>query len=159
MRNGEVKVGARDRLKITYCCCLVTKLCPTLLHWLQPTRLLWWARILEWVVISLSRGSSWPRDQTQVSCIAGGFFYHWAPGKTTTYTLLCSCCCWITQSCHPTDCNLPGSSVHGISQQEYWSGLPFPSPGDLSDPGIEPMSPALQADSLPLSHLGSLKET
>ena len=33
-------------------------------------------------------------------------------------------------------------------RQEYWSGLPFPSPGDLPDPGIEPMSPALQADSL-----------
>ena len=79
MRNGEVKVGARDRLKITHCCCLVTKLCPTLLHWRQPTRLLWWARILEWVVISLSRGSSWPRDQTQVSCIAGGFFLPLSP--------------------------------------------------------------------------------
>ena len=33
--------------------------------------------------------------------------------------------------------------------QKYWSGLPFPSPGDLPDPGIEPGSPALQADSLP----------
>ena len=43
----------------------------------------------------------------------------------------------------------------GFPRQEYWSGLPFPSPGDLSDPGIEPMSPALQADFLPLSHLGS----
>jgi len=36
----------------------------------------------------------------------------------------------------------------GLSRQEYWSGLPFPSPGDLPDPGIEPRSPALQADSL-----------
>ena len=36
----------------------------------------------------------------------------------------------------------------GFSRQEYWSGLPFPSPGDLSDPGIEPRSPALQADCL-----------
>ena len=36
----------------------------------------------------------------------------------------------------------------GFSRQEYWSGLPFPSPGDLPDPGIEPMSPALQADAL-----------
>ena len=40
-------------------------------------------------------------------------------------------------------------------RQEYWSGLPFLSPGDLPDPGIKPPSPALQADSLPLSHLGS----
>ena len=36
-----------------------------------------------------------------------------------------------------------------FSRQEYWSGLPFPSPGDLPDPGIEPGSPALQADALP----------
>ena len=36
----------------------------------------------------------------------------------------------------------------GFSRQEYWSGLPFPSPEDLPDPGIEPKSPALQADSL-----------
>ena len=37
----------------------------------------------------------------------------------------------------------------GFSRQEYWSGLPFPSPGDLSYPGIEHRSPVLQADSLP----------
>ena len=37
----------------------------------------------------------------------------------------------------------------GSSRQECWSGLPFPSPGDLPDPGIEPRSPALQADALP----------
>ena len=36
----------------------------------------------------------------------------------------------------------------GFSRQEYWSGLPFPSPGDLPDPGIEPWSPALRADAL-----------
>ena len=36
----------------------------------------------------------------------------------------------------------------GFSRQEYWSGLPFPSPGDLPDPGIEPRSPALQVDAL-----------
>ena len=37
----------------------------------------------------------------------------------------------------------------GFSRKEYWSGLPFPSPGDLPNPGIEPRSPTLQADSLP----------
>ena len=40
-------------------------------------------------------------------------------------------------------------------RQEYWRGLPFPSPGNLPDPGIEPMSPELQENSLPLSHQGS----
>ena len=42
----------------------------------------------------------------------------------------------------------------GFSTQEYWSGLPFPSPGDLPDPGIKPWSPALQADSLSLEPPG-----
>ncbi|CAI9177398.1 unnamed protein product [Rangifer tarandus platyrhynchus] len=51
--------------------------------------------------------------------------------------------------CGPKDCSPPGSFVHGIFQQKYWSRLPFPSPGDLPDPGIEPRSAALQADSLP----------
>ena len=61
------------------------------------------------------------------------------------------------------DCNLPGSSVVEFSRQEYWSGLPFPSPGDLPDPGIKPRFPVLQADSLPFephknkqkSHIGT----
>ena len=44
----------------------------------------------------------------------------------------------------------------GFSRQEYWSGLPFPSPGDLPDPGIESRSPALQADSLPTELSGDL---
>ena len=42
-----------------------------------------------------------------------------------------------------------------FSRQGYWSGLLFPSPGDLPDPGIEPRSPALQADSLPYEPLGN----
>ena len=47
------------------------------------------------------------------------------------------------------DGNLPRSSVHGILQAKYWSGVPFPSPGDLPNPEIKPRSPALKADSLP----------
>ena len=46
------------------------------------------------------------------------------------------------------DYSPPVSSVLGISRQEYWSGLPFPFPGDLTNLGIEPGSPELQADSL-----------
>ena len=42
----------------------------------------------------------------------------------------------------------------GFFRQEYWSGLPFPSPGDLPNPGIEPWSPALQTDALPSEPLG-----
>ena len=42
-----------------------------------------------------------------------------------------------------------------FSRQEYWSGLPLPSPEDLPDAGIKPRSPALQADSLPSNYLGN----
>ena len=42
--------------------------------------------------------------------------------------------------CDPMDCSPPGSSAHGFSRQEYWSGLPFPFPGDLPDPGIQAAS-------------------
>ena len=45
----------------------------------------------------------------------------------------------------------------GLCRQECWSGLPCPPPGDLSDPGIKPRSPALQADSLPSEPLGKPK--
>ena len=50
------------------------------------------------------------------------------------------------------DCSPPGLQAPlsmEFSRQEYWWGMPFPSPGDLPDPGIEPGSPVLQADSLP----------
>ena len=58
--------------------------------------------------------------------------------------------------CDPMDRSPPGSSV-GFSRQEYWRGLSFPPLGDLPDTGIESESPELQADSLPLSHWGSLQ--
>ena len=54
----------------------------------------------------------------------------------------------VAQSC-PTLCDSVDCKSMEFSRQEYWSGLPFPSPGDLPNPGIEPRSPALQADSLP----------
>ena len=47
----------------------------------------------------------------------------------------------------------------GFSRQEYWSGLPFPSPGDLPDAGIEPRSPTLWVDSLPAEPQGKPKNT
>ena len=59
--------------------------------------------------------------------------------------------------CGPMDCSPPVSSVLPMkfSTQEYLSELPFPSPGDLPDPGIKPMSPILQADSLPSESPGN----
>ena len=76
-------------------------------------------------------------------------FYFWK------MEMLICCRCLVPTLCDPTDCCPPGSFVHGILRQEYWTGLLFPSPGDHPHPGIELVSPALQADSLPLSHRGS----
>ena len=62
-------------------------------------------------------------------------------------------CVLVAQSCatlcDPMDCSCQASLSMGFSRQEYWSGLPLPSPRDLPDPDIEARSPALQADSLP----------
>ena len=59
--------------------------------------------------------------------------------------------------CHPMDCSLPGSSVHGILQARILEWVAYPPPRDLPDPGIEPLSPvspALQANSLPAEPSG-----
>ena len=74
--------------------------------------------------------------------------------------LLCvlSCISHVWLFATPWTVVLQAPLAMGVSRQEYWSGLPFPFPGDLPDPGIKPStptSPALQADSLPLSHQGS----
>ena len=59
----------------------------------------------------------------------------------------------VAQSCPtfatPWTVAYQASPSMGFSRQEYWIGLPFPSPGDLHDPGIEPGSPAFEADALP----------
>ena len=73
---------------------------------------------------------------------------------------MCCVLCLVAQLCltlcDPMDCIPPGSSVHGILQARTLEWVAIPSPGDLPDPGIIPVSPAWQADSLPLNHLGSL---
>ena len=69
------------------------------------------------------------------------------------------CCCLVTKSCltpatpGTAACQAPLSK--GFPREEYWSGLPFSSPGEFPDPEIVPMSPAWQVNSLPLSHLES----
>ena len=83
-----------------------------------------------------------------VSWIAGRFFTVEPPAKPIVKVKVL-----FTQSCltlcDPMDCSPPGFSAMGFSSQEYWNGLPFPSPGVRPNPGIKPGSPALQADSLP----------
>ena len=63
----------------------------------------------------------------------------------------------MSDSVQPVDCSMHQASLPmEFSRQEYWSGLPFPSPGDLPDPGIEPTSHAFQADALPSEPSGKL---
>ena len=66
---------------------------------------------------------------------------------------VCVCVCLVAQVCltlyDPIDCSPPDPPSREFSGQEYWSGLPCPSPVDLPNPGMEPRAPALQADSLP----------
>ena len=85
------------------------------------------ARILEWVAFPFSRGSSQPKDPNQVKVKSLSCVRLFATPWTVTYQAPLSM---------------------RFSRQEYWSGLPFPSPGDLPDPGIEPGSPALESDAL-----------
>ena len=119
------------------------------------------ARILEWVAISFSGESSQPRDRTCISAISRigtRFFFttsitveakshlqqHYScGGGGGLVTKLCPTLAtpWIVALQTPLSMGFP--------RQEYWGGLPFPSPGDLPDPGIEPGSPALQVNSLP----------
>ena len=110
------------------------------------------ARILEWFAISFSKGSSWPRDQSHVSyvfCIGRLVLYHLHNLGMNE---------WMNESCSVVSNPL---QLHGLSmecsRQEYWSGLPLPSPRNLSDPWIEAGSPAWQADSLPSELQGGLR--
>ena len=105
------------------------------------------ARVLEWVAISFARGSSRPRDRTWVSRIVGRRLTIWAT-REVSFIFSVKSLSRVRLFATPWTiaCHAPRSM--GFSRQEYWSGLPFPSPGDLSDLGIEPRSPALQADAL-----------
>ena len=133
----------------------VTQSCPTLCDPMDYTvhRILQ-ARILEWVAFLFSMGSFQIWDWTQVSCIAGRFLTSWVIYQEHG-SIICSLMLVLSRlvvsnslqpyGCDPMDCSPPGSSAHGFSRQEYWSGLQCPPPGHLPIPGTEPMSPASPA--------------
>ena len=99
-------------------------------------------RILQWVAHPFSRGSSWPRNRSRVFCIAVRFFTSWASKEVKWNRSV------VSDSVTPWTLAYQVPPSMGFSRQEYWSGLPVPSPGDLPDPGIEPGSPTFQADAL-----------
>ena len=105
------------------------------------------ARILEWVAIPFSRGSSQRRDQTLISYIGRQILYHWATGEAHIYigTKVYVCACMLSRFSHVLFATLWSIACQallsmGFSRQEYWSGLPCPPPRDLRDPGIKLLS-------------------
>ena len=107
------------------------------------------ARIPEWVAISFSRRSSWPRDWTQISCIVGRRFTVWATREVHAIQSNVSSLSRVRLFATLWTIANQAPPSMGFSRQEYWSEVPFPSPGDLHDPRIQPGSPSLQADALP----------
>ena len=116
-------------------------------------------KTLEWAAIPSSGRSSWPSTEPARLLMAGGFFT-----TSTTWEaqiLVCMHACllscyspvWLFVTQWPIALQAPLSMR--FSRREYWSGLPCSPPGALPHPGIEPLSPALQVDSLLLSHRGS----
>ena len=106
------------------------------------------ARILEWVAVPVSRGSFEPRSPTLQEDASPAE----PPGKPKYYIerkVKVKSLSRVRLFAIPWTVVYQASLSMGFSRQEYWSGLPFPSPGDLPDPGIDPRSPALQADALP----------
>ena len=99
--------------------------------------------ILEWVTYPFSGGSSQPRKWSRVSCIASRLFTDWATRE------------WVKSLGRIRLFATPWTAAYqaplsmGFFRQESWSGLLFPSPGDLPNPRIEPRSPTLKADILP----------
>ena len=117
-------------------------------------------------LILLSISDLCPRSIILSSCkmeIWGFFFFHFFiknfPWSTIWLPCVCvlSCfsCVWLCATTWTIACQIPLSM--GFSWQEYWTRWPCPPPGDLPDPGIEPGSLALQADSLPSEPQGSPK--
>ena len=134
------------------------------------------ARTLEWVAISFSNGWKWkvkvkllsraqllatPWTAASQAPPSLGFsrqeYWRGLPLPSPLLTILggkydCGCCCWVTKLCPtletPWTVARQAPLSMEFSRQEYWSRLSFPAPGDLSNSGIEPRSPALQADSL-----------
>ena len=93
-----------------------------------------WARIQEWVTIPFSKGSSWPRDGTGISCISRQILYHWAtweaPGPIVLYAKSFQSSPIL---CDPMDHSLPGSSVHGTLQARI---LPMSKQKECQTPSI-----------------------
>ena len=136
----------------------VAQLCPTLCYPMEysppgsSVHEIFQARILEWIAIFFSRGSSQPKDQTLISLGARvplkyRQIYFWNGDDLYFYyiykIMLFSHQVMSNSSQHPWTIARQTPPSMGFPRQEYWSGLPFSSLGNLPNPGIKPSSPAL----------------
>ena len=105
---------------------------------------------------------SFTDTNTQINYLGGSsyrwyvWFYKWIR-LISVCVCLCVSCSVMSDSLSPHKLAHQASLSMDFSRPEHWSGLPFPSPEDLPNPGIEPWSPALQADSLPFELQGKMK--
>ena len=103
---------------ITQSCVLVAQLCPTLCHPMDcsppgsSVHGIFQARILEWVVISFSKGSSWPMDRTHVSCIGRQILHHWTTWEALCLAQFSSVAQSYLTLCDTMDYSTPGFPVH-----------------------------------------------
>ena len=112
----------------------------------------WMASLIWWAWVWASSGSWWWTGKPGVLQFKGSqrVRHDWATEMNWTELMVVGGS--VAKSCltlatpWTVACQVPLSL--GFSRQEYWSGLPFPSPGDLPNPGVKPKSPSLQADSL-----------
>ena len=133
-------------------CVCVAQLCPTLYDPMDCSlpgsfvHGILQARILEWVAIPFSGGSSWPRDWTWVSCIAGRFFTIWATREAQENKVK-----WsevkVAQS-YLTLCDPMDYTVHGILQARILEWVAVPFSRNIPNLGMKPRSPSLQMDLL-----------
>ena len=109
----------------------------------------------------------WQSDSFIHTCILSHILFPYDLSQDSEYSSLCytmGFCClpkckWsrsvMSDSLQPHGLTYQAPPSSEFSRQKFWSGLPFPSPGDLPNPGIEPGSPTLRADALPSEPRGS----
>ena len=103
----------------------------------------WMASPTQWMWVWASSGRWWRTGKPGMLQSTGSqkVRHDWVTEQATIYCYACvhaKSPQFCLTFCNPMDCSPPTSSVHVILQQEYWSGLPCPPPGDLPNPGIKP---------------------
>ena len=127
--DGSISSWLQQKSRVSRCGCV------SLLFFLTP-----------WFILSIYKTKDRYNFKKIWTTAVDDLYSSWTVPRTLTWNILSTNgLCLVAQSCltlcNSMDSSPPGSSVHEISQQKYWSELPFPSLEDLPDPGTEPPSP------------------